>query len=391
MSQPERQRPTWAEISIPALRYNFRKLRSHLGSAVSLMAVVKADAYGHGAVECARALEDEGAEWFGVALVEEGALLRRSGITRPIFCLGGFSPGQAAEVVRFRLTPAVFRHDLALEFDHAAREAGEIAPLHVKVDTGIGRLGIAVSDVASFVERLKELSHIRIDGLLTHLATADEIDNNYTSAQMLRYDQALEAMRQAGCEPRWKHLANSAAIHAHTSSWGNLARAGASLYGLERDVFAPQPGPLGLRPVLSLHSRILFLKSVPAGTSLGYGRTFITQRESKIATLPIGYADGLRRAHSNNGRVIVRGHFAPIVGRVSMDLTLVDVTEVPRISEGDEVVLIGSRDGLELRAEDLAEEIGTISYEIVCGITGRVPRVHQPDAAPFTSSPVSAS
>jgi alanine racemase len=338
------------------------------------MAVLKADAYGHGAIACARALEDEGAEWFGVALIEEGVVLRKAGIIRPIFCLGGFSPGQAPDIVDCDLTPALFRWDVALELDDAARAQGRTIPVHIKVDTGIGRLGISVSEVSTFVRAVSQLKNLRIEGLLSHLATADESETSFTDLQIARYDESLTAMREAGVVPAWRHLANSAALHAHPGAVGNLVRAGASLYGLEEDVFAPEPEPLGLKPVLSLHSRITFLKEVPAGTPLGYGRTFTTQRQSAIATLPVGYADGFRRAHSNRGRVIVKGKLAPVVGRVSMDLTLVDVTDIAGISLGDECVLIGSRDGLTIRAEELAREIETISYEIVCGISGRVPR-----------------
>ncbi|MEP7274579.1 MAG: alanine racemase [Acidobacteriota bacterium] len=374
----QNQRPTWAEISIPALVYNFQRLRRHLSSGVQLMAVVKADAYGHGAIECARALEGAGADWFGVALVEEGRLLREGGIRKPIFCLGGFSRGQAPDVVAHDLTPAVFRLDLAEELDAAGREADRVVRVHIKVDTGIGRFGIPAEDTGDFARRLLQLTHLKIDGLLTHFATADEIDKAYLDQQIRRYDEARRQLNAVGIDPRWRHLANSAAIHAHPSAWGNLARAGASLYGLERDVFAAEPEPLGLRPVLSLHSRIAFLKDVPGGTSLGYGRTFVTRRRSVIATLPIGYADGLRRAHSNSGKVIVNGSFAPVVGRISMDLTMIDVTHAGEVALGDEVILIGSQGELEIRAEDLAEDTGTISYEVVCAISSRVPRVFLP-------------
>jgi alanine racemase len=369
-------RPTWAEISLPSLRYNFRRLAQHVAPQATLMAVLKANAYGHGAVECARALEADGAEWFGVALVEEAVELRRAGIRQKIFCLGGSSPGQGALVADFDLTPAVFRWDQAVELNHAARERGKNIPVHIKVDTGMGRLGIPVGEVAAFADRISQLANLRVDGILSHLATADEADTAHANLQIARFNEALSAMRDAGVVPTWRHLANSAALHAHPASLGNLVRAGASLYGLEEDVFAQEPAPLGLKPVLSLRSSIVLLKDVPRGTALGYGRTFTTERTSRIATLPIGYADGLRRAHSNRRRVIVRGSYAPVVGRISMDLTLVDVTDIPGVSLGDEVVLIGTEDGLSIRVEELAREIGTISYEIVCGISPRVPRIH---------------
>jgi alanine racemase len=340
------------------------------------MAVLKANAYGHGAVECARALHNEGAEWFGVALVEEGVELRKAGIAQKIFCLGGSSPGQAAQIVDMDLTPALFRWDQALELDQAARDRGKTVAVHIKVDTGIGRLGVSISDVARFTASVSRLQNLRVTGVMSHLATADEADTSYAQLQIIRFNQVLAALNDVGVVPTWRHLANSAALHAHPASLGNLVRAGASLYGLEEDVFARDPAPLGLKQVLSLHSRIALLKEVPAGTPLGYGRTFTANRVSHIATLPIGYADGLRRAHSNRRRVIVRGNYAPVVGRVSMDLTLVDVTDIPGVSLDDQVTLIGCSQGLAIRAEELAREIETISYEIVCGVSNRVPRVY---------------
>jgi alanine racemase len=372
----DNQRPTWAEISLPALKHNYLTIRKHLSSSSQLMTVVKANAYGHGAVECARALELAGADWFGVALVEEGIELRQAGISRPIFCLGGFWHGQAEDVIARDLTVSVFRIDQAEELNARARELGRTVDIHLKIDTGMGRLGIQFDDVASFTQALRQYDHLKLDGVMTHFADADSASPDFTEQQIARYDDAVEILRANGVNPSWRHMANSAGIHAYPKSHGNLARAGATLYGLVRDVLAPNLEPFDLRPVMSLRSRIIMLKTVPPGTPLGYGRAFTTTRESRIATLPIGYADGLRRAHSNHGQVLARGRLAPIVGRVSMDLTIVDVTDVPDLEVGDEVVLIGEQGGLRLSAEDLAERIGTISYEIVTGISARVPRLY---------------
>ncbi|MCI0338753.1 MAG: alanine racemase [Acidobacteria bacterium] len=382
MHQFHQQRPTWAEVSLAAVRHNFLTIKKHLNPDARLMAVVKADAYGHGAVECSRVLESIGADWFGVAMIEEGAVLREAGITRPIFCLGGFWQGQAEDLIKYDLTTAIFRLDSAEELNARAREAGRMIEFHLKVDTGMGRLGIPVADVAEFAHSLKRFDRIKLDGVMTHFAEADSDETDYSETQIERFKEAVKILRELGFNPAWQHLANSAGIHAHPQSHGNLARAGATLYGLERDVLASRPEPFGLRPVLSLHSRVSMLKTVPAGTPVGYGCTFRTTRESRIATIPIGYADGFRRAHSNNGRVIVRGRFAPIVGRVSMDLTMIDVTDVPDVELADEVILIGEEKGLRIAAEDLAEEIGTISYEIVTGISSRVPRVFSLDDDP---------
>lgn len=379
MPQLINQRPTWAEVSLSALTENYLRLKRHLaadGQVRPLMAVVKANAYGHGAVECARALEAVGADWFGVALVEEAVELRQAGIVQPVFCLGGFWRTQGELIVEHDLTPALFRMDLAEELNECAKAAGRVASFHLKVDTGMGRLGVQLSELAEFASALRSLNHINLDGVLTHFADADGLETDYTEGQISRFNKAVSILRELGFQPTWLHMANSAGLHAYPEAHGNLARAGAAMYGLVRDVLSPRLEPLPLKPVLALKSRIVLLKTVPAGTSLGYGCTFTTARESRIATLPIGYADGFHRAHSNNGRVIVRGRFAPVVGRVSMDLTVLDVTDVPSVELGDEVVLLGAQQGLRISAEDLAAEVGTISYEILTSISGRVPRIY---------------
>jgi alanine racemase len=372
----DQHRPTWVEISLPALKHNYLTIRNHLIAPAQLMAVVKANAYGHGAVECARALEATGADWFGVALVEEGIELRRAGITRPIFLLGGFWRGQADDVIARDLTAAVYRFDQVEELNERARALGRVVNFHLKVDTGMGRLGVRLDELAEFARALGRFDSVKLDGVMTHLAAADSDTTDYTERQIVRYEEAVEILCDLGFDPSWRHLANSAGIHAYPQSHGNLARVGAAMYGLTRDVLSTKIEPFDVRPVMSLHSRVVMLKTVPAGTPLGYGCAFTTARESRVATLPIGYADGLRRLHSNNGRVIIRGQFAPIVGRVSMDLTIIDVTDVHGVELGDEALLIGERNGLRISAEDLAEQIGTISYEIVTGISARAPRVY---------------
>jgi len=240
----------------------------------------------------------------------------------------------------------------------------------------MGRLGIQADEVAAFAQELKRFDYIKLDGLMTHLADADDCDTTYTERQIEKYNEALNIVREFGIEPTWRHLAASAGVHAYPQAHGNLARAGAMLYGLTRDVLSPNVEPFGVQPVMSLHSRIVLLKIVPAGTSLGYGCSFVTRRDSRIATIPIGYADGYHRAHSNNGRVIVRGQFAPVVGRVSMDMTILDVTDVDGVALGDEVILIGEQGGLRISTEDVAAQIGTISYEVVTSISARVARVY---------------
>lgn len=373
-------RPTWAEINLDALAHNLHVIRERAGAQVRVMAAVKANAYGHGAVECARRLESEGTDWFGVALPEEGVELRRAGITRPILCLGGFWSGQEAACLQHQLTPVVYRLDMLESLDRSARDANVTADVHVKIDTGMGRLGVRADQVSEFAQSAKRFTNIRIDGLMTHLAAADdETKADFTNDQLLKFQNAVQVFRAQGFAPEFIHAANSAATFAHARDGENLVRPGGTLYGFTGDVLPANVERPPLRPVMSLHSRIMLLKKVPRGEHLGYGCTFETKRDSLIATLPIGYDDGYRRALSNLGRVILRGEFAPVGGRVSMDLTLVDVTEVAGVSLNDQVILLGGAGKLSISAEEIGAMIETISYEITCGISGRVPRIFTSD------------
>ena len=384
MSQTEQnllaRRPTWAEIDLNNLAANFNEIKQRVSPAARVMAVVKANAYGHGAVECARRLAREGADWFGVALPEEGIQLRDSGITQPILCLAGFWPGQAAACIRHNLTAVVYRLETIEALNQAAANAGVVADIHVKVDTGMGRLGVRFDQLSEFVAALERFRNVRIDGVMTHLAAADDAScQPLTHDQIQRFDEAVTVFRDHGYRPTQLHLANSAGVFGHRESWGNLVRPGGVLYGLWRDVLPLTTSKPGLLPVMSLHSRICLLKWVPPGETIGYGCTFEASRRSRIATLPVGYHDGYMRGLSNRGHVIVRGMFAPVVGRVSMDLTLVDVTDVEGVEVDDQVTLLGwNRENAELKiaAEDLARIAGTLSYEVTCGIADRVPRVY---------------
>jgi len=371
------RRPTWAEIDLDALSENLRVIRAHVGREQKVMAAVKADAYGHGAVSCARRLETEGLDWFGVALPEEGIELRAAGITRPILCLGGFWEGQQNACLQQNLTPVVYRLDRIESLDRAAHDAGVVADVHVKIDTGMGRLGVSSDDVPQFCDALLRFRHIRVDGLMTHLASADDPNQeDFTKDQLERFSKALKPFRERGFSPSYIHAANSAGAFAYPQARRNMVRPGGTLYGFSRDVLPLNIASPPLRPVMSLRSRIMLLKDVGRCQKLGYGCTFETSRASLIATIPIGYDDGYRRALSNRGRVIVRGNFAPVVGRVSMDLTLIDVTDVPGVSLDDQVILIGRDGELAITAEEVAETAGTISYEITCGISSRVPRIY---------------
>jgi alanine racemase len=371
-------RPTWAEIDLDALAHNFHAIKNQIGTDTKILAAVKANAYGHGAIECARRLEGEGCDWFGVALPEEGSELRTAGITRPILCLGGFWPGQEVSLLEQQLTPVVYRLDLIESLNREAQNANKTADVHVKIDTGMGRLGVRADAVDEFCAALAMFKNIRIEGLMTHLAAADdELKQEFTDKQLSKFEAAIAAFRQRGFQPTLIHAANSAAAFANPGARGNMVRPGGALYGFVRDVLPANIETPALRPVMSLHSRIVLLKNVPPGEYLGYGCTFQTQRDSLIATIPIGYDDGYRRALSNKARVIVRGKLAPVVGRVSMDLTMVDVTDVPDVSLDDHVTLLGQDGESSITAEDLGELAGTISYEITCGISNRVPRIYK--------------
>jgi alanine racemase len=375
-------RPTVAQVDLRALRDNLRQAR-RLAGPREVIAVVKADAYGHGAVPVARAFAAEGVTRFGVALVEEGRALRDAGVRGEVIVLGGFTTDQVPELTELGLSAAVFHLHHAAALDQAARRAGRVVPIHVKIDTGMGRLGFPVSEAVRALSRLAECSGLRLEGLMTHFADADLVDPAFAREQIAKFDAVADAARRAGVRLPMRHAANSAALikgfqglaePATRPSDGPLyeaVRPGIMLYGCRP---GPDVGGAELRPVLTLATKVSLLKRVPAGTPISYGRTFVTRRESVVAVLPIGYADGYPRALSNRGSVLVRGRRAPVVGRVCMDLTMIDVTEVPDAAEGDDVVLIGAQQDASLSAEEVAEAAGTIAYELLCGIGPRVPR-----------------
>jgi alanine racemase len=370
MSASDLHRPTWAEIDLEALSRNLAAVRRRVGSR-PILAVVKADAYGHGAVEVARALAAEGVERFGVAIPEEGIELRRAGIREPILVLGGFAPAQADLLLQHDLIPAIYRPDQVAALSAAAGRRGLRAPAHLKVDTGMGRLGVPVADVPAFAAIVGRAPSVRLSGAFSHLAVADDPADPFTTRQIDLFQEAIAAIRACGMAPDEIHLANSAAIMDHPPAWLTLVRPGLVLYGYPPSA---RSSPLPVRPVLSLKTRIIYIKDVAAGTTLGYGRTFAAGRPTRVASLAIGYDDGLPRLLSNRGHVLVRGRRAPVVGRISMDLTTVDVTDIPGADLGDEVVVLGSAGGEAVDADRIAAWAETISWEVLCGIGPRVPR-----------------
>lgn len=380
MPEHRSQRPTWTEIDLDNLAFNFNSVKQFVGRDVKYMAVVKADAYGHGAVECARRLEAEGIDWFGVALPEEGIELREAGVRKLILCLGSFWAGQEHQILNYNLTPVIYQIEKAAILNSAASARGTIANIHVKIDTGMGRIGVRYNEVEAFVRQLREFPNLRLEGLMTHFASADDLgENDFTALQIERFDRSVRLFEENGFRPIYKDLANSPGAILHPESRQTMVRLGGVLYGLGGDVLpkeAPQPE---LKPVMSLRSRIAHLKTVPEGETLGYSRTFRTEIDSVIATVPIGYDDGYPRTLSNTGRAIVGGAYVPVVGRVSMDWILLDVSNVPNVKLDDEVILIGEKDVQRIDAEELAKKTGTISYEITCGINRRVVRLYLPE------------
>jgi alanine racemase len=372
------QRPTWVEIDLNALASNLYEIRDTVGPDVKVLGAVKADAYGHGAVECAKHLETEGMDWFGVAIPEEGIELRDAGIRSPILVLGGFWKEQDQACLQYNLTPVIYRMDMAMALDAAAKDKGVVANVHVKIDTGMGRLGVRYDSVASFADALMNLKNINVEGIMTHFAAADDPNlDKFTSEQISKYNDAVKLFRDRGFNPIYEDMANSAAIYAHPLSRGNMVRPGGILYGIWRDILSPTQSEKRFRPVMSFYTEIGLLKTINAGETLGYGCTFKAQRETLVATLPVGYHDGYPRRLSNCGRVIVRSRYAPVVGRISMDLTLVDVTDVPDVSVGDKVTLIGAEGEAQITVEEIAKTVDTLSYEITCGINKRVPKVYK--------------
>ena len=355
----------------------------HAGAAVTVCAVVKADAYGHGAVECSRALQEEGAKWLGVTSLDEAIPLRETGIHSRILLMTGFWRGEEREIVRLRLTPTVWEPWHIESLEQAAASSAAPHPVHLKVDTGMGRLGVSLEELPAMLKALKSAPHLVFEGLSTHLASSEVMDAPSVEEQERRFEEAQRAVRAAGFDPALMHMANTSAVISRRETWNNMVRPGVSLYGyflpFQRAGREVSGGTLRLpvKPVLTWKTRILSMRKFAANQPLGYGGTYVTKAPAHVAVLPVGYADGYNRQLSNRGRVIVRDHYAPIVGSISMDLTLVDVTGIPGIAVGDEVVLMGARDGLSIDALEHARLANSSPYEILCNISKRVPRKYE--------------
>ncbi|MFY9139959.1 MAG: alanine racemase [Thermacetogeniaceae bacterium] len=369
-------RPVWAEIDLDALKNNVQEMRRITDQNAQLMAVVKANGYGHGIEQIARTALESGANWLGVALLEEALLLRDKGITAPILILGYTPVDDAVEVINHDISQTIFTVEDARAFAAAAHRLGKKAKVHIKIDTGMGRLGFSPQgDTLDKIRNLSQLPDLDIEGIFTHFATADESDKAFAEEQFMRFQQLLKQLAAHHIYFKWRHCANSAAVIDLPYTHLDLVRPGIALYG-----YYPSPyvnrALVKLLPVMSLKARVSFVKEVPKGCSISYGRKYIAKKKTLIATIPLGYGDGYSRLLSNQGEVLIRGKRAPVVGRVCMDQLMVDVGHIHDVQQGDEVVLLGRQEGEEITADELAEKLGTISYEILCMISERVPRVY---------------
>jgi len=380
ISPSTQTRPTWAEISLPQLLENYRIIRQHVGPGRAIMAIVKADAYGHGLSEVARTLAGAGVDWFGVTSADEGVELRRQGFSQPILLLTGFWEGEQSALTDFDLVPAIYSEDQLATIEAWGARTGRRIRFHLKVNTGMGMLGLHWQEVESFLGVLRQMRHVELEGLFEQFAAAEDFTIERTGEQIARFRSFEQSLARAGIQLKYAHQANSAAIVSRPETWGNLVRPGLLLYGYHAPVRVaegsnqPACRSLPVREILTFKTRVIAVKQVPAGTPLGYGGRYVTPRDCRIATLPAGYADGVDRRLSGRGQVIICGRYAPIIGTISMDLTLVDVTEFPQVTLGEEVILIGRKGDCSVTAVDIAETTGTIPHEILSSIGKRVPR-----------------
>lgn len=365
-----------AEVNLGAIEHNYKQIRQHIPNHTEMMAIVKADGYGHGAKEVANFLQEQGVNRFAVAIVAEGEELRSSGITSPILVLGYTPRADIKALIENDLTQTVFSYEMAKTISDEAGRLGKTVNIHLKVDTGMGRIGF-LSSPKSIEEILMitRLPHINLEGIFTHFSTADEEDTSYTKEQWSIFEGFLKELSEVGLELPIIHAANSAAIMCHEYTHLNLVRPGIILYG-----YYPSPylegKVLDLEPAMTLKTQVVHVKELPKGQYVGYGRKFYTHQKTKIATIPVGYADGYSRNLGNKGRVLIRGQYAPIIGNICMDQFMVDVTHIKGVSVEDEVVLFGKQQDAVIPVEEIAQSLGTINYEIVCMIGKRVPRIY---------------
>ncbi len=365
-----------AEINLDAIKHNYEAIRKHIPHGVEIMAIVKADAYGHGATKVASLLQSEGVNRFAVAIVKEGEELRERGITSPILILGYTPRADIKALIENNLTQTVFSYEMAKVISDEAKKLGKTVNIHIKVDTGMGRIGFLSSPQSiEEVKMIASLPYLNLEGIFTHFSTADEKDTTYTKNQWHIFSGFLNELREVGIELPVIHAANSAAIMSHSYTALNVVRPGIILYGYYPSEYL-KGKVLDLIPAMTLKTQVVHVKELPEGHYLGYGKSHYTHHKTKVATIPVGYADGYSRRLGNTGRVLIRGQYAPIIGNICMDQFMVDVTNIKGVSVEDEVVLFGKQGENEIPVEELATLQGTINYEIVCMIGKRVPRVY---------------
>lgn len=363
------ERPVWAEIDLDAIAHNVRQIKTKVKPGAQFCAVVKADAYGHGAIAVARTVLNHGADRLAVAILNEALELRKAGFTVPILIIGYTPPGQAGLVVDNDIAQTVFSMEAAQALSGAAMAVGKKAKVHLKIDTGMGRIGVKPSDAGKFAAAVAALPGLEIEGAFSHFATADCKDKGYAWEQFARFKEALAFIDAKGIKVPIRHIANSAASLEMPETHLDMVRPGIILYGLwpsdevEREV--------ELRPAMKFKAQVSYVKDLSAGRSISYGRTYYTHTDSRIATIPVGYADGWTRLLAGKASVVINGRRAPLVGRICMDQCMADVTHIPAVKPGDEVLLFGGED---LPAEEIAGHLGTINYEVVCMVGKRVPR-----------------
>ena len=379
-------RATFAEINLKAFKHNLQNLKAITEPATGIMAVIKADAYGHGAIPCAKAAVDTGVEYLGAGIIEEGIELRENNITEPILILGSIFPDEVADLVRHNFATILCTTRLAEALAKEAEKQGKTVNVHIKVDTGMNRLGVLPENLLPLIKTINNLPTLKLEALSTHFSSADDKDTSITTQQIELFQKTLSELQKAGVTmPPLTHLANTSALFRFPESRSKMVRPGLILYGA-------LPSPIlnsvveeicqkenlqNFQPVMQWKSKIILLKSVQKDQPLSYSRKYFTPRDSVIATLPIGYADGLHRNLSNNMEVLIRGKRAPQVGTICMDMILIDVTEVPDVQMGDEVVIFGKQGEEEITVEELAKRSNTIPYEILCNVGKRVPRVYR--------------
>lgn len=370
----ELKRAAWVEVNLAAIRHNVQTLRGLIGARVKIMAVIKANGYGHGITEVAKTALDSGAEQVGVAMLQEALQLRRAGIACPILVLGCSLPDQALDIVYNNITQTVSSVEMAKALSEAACSLNKTAHVHVKIDTGMGRLGIDTHKTVEFVTELQKLSSLIISGVFTHLACADEDDDSFSQLQLENFRKALQDLTHYSIGTGIIHAANSAAILKYPEAHFDMIRPGLALYGLP-----PYPAALdriSLRPSLALKARIVQLKGLSRGSAVGYGQTYTLPKDTVLAMVPVGYGDGLPRSLSNKGYVLVRGKKAPIVGRVCMDQFAIDIGHIPHVVPGEVVTIIGNSEKDYISVLDIANASGTIQNEIVSALTERLPRLY---------------